>query len=66
MQLDEVGLPRRKARPSEVAKLLGVTYLTINRWMRQGKLKVYRVSPRVSYLDLDEVARLSSGDQTRG
>jgi excisionase family DNA binding protein len=57
-ELSIAGMPRRKAKVSAVAKLLGVTRLTIYRWIDAGRLRCYRVSDRVSFLDLDEVERM--------
>jgi excisionase family DNA binding protein len=52
------GLPRRRIKVPALAELLGVTKLTIYRWIKEGKLTPCRVSTSVSFIDLDEVERM--------
>ncbi len=39
-------LPQDLRTPKQLAKLLGVHVTTIRRWMREGRLKGYRIGER--------------------
>lgn len=45
----------------EVAKLFSVTYMTVYRWIRDGKIKVVRVGGTIRITD-EEIKRITGGD----
>jgi predicted site-specific integrase-resolvase len=65
MNTNEVGLPKRKAKLSVAADMLGVSITTLKKWVTEGRLKEYRVSQRVAFIDLDEVGQLVNAEATR-
>lgn len=42
---------------TQLAKLLGVSVLTIQRWARQGVIPAFKVGPRLYRFDADRVMK---------
>lgn len=55
--LTRAELPPR-ATISQAAKYLGVDETTVRRWIAQGRLKGYRVGPRLIRIDRDSITKL--------
>ena len=46
---------KKKYRAKELAEDLGVGLSTIWRWVKQGKIKSYKLSGGVTVFDIDEI-----------
>lgn len=66
--LDKIGMPKQFLSVKQVAKILGVTSLTIRNWDKRGKLQAYR-NPINNYrvYKVEEVEKLLGEiDESKG
>lgn len=59
------GMSERLLRPKEACKLLGVSYTTLRRWIREGRVKAVRTVGGKYRVPESEVRRILSGAETR-
>jgi len=55
----------RLLRPKEVCRLLGVSYVTLRRWIKEGKIRAVQTLGGKYRIPESEVKRLMSGVETR-
>ncbi len=55
----------RLLRPKEVCRVLGVSYVTLRRWIKEGKIRAVRTLGGKYRIPESEVKRLLSGVETR-
>ena len=48
---------KKKYRAKELAEYLGVGVSTIWRWVKEGRINSYNITPRVTVFDIDEVIK---------
>jgi len=51
----------RKQRAKQVAQRYGISLATVWRYVKEGKIKAYKLSPRVSVFDTEELEEFFSG-----
>jgi excisionase family DNA binding protein len=55
------GSSERLLRPKEVCKRLGISYSTLSRWVREGRIKAVRTAGGVFRIPESEVRRIAEG-----
>ena len=58
-------MSERLLRPKEACKLLGVSYVTLRRWIKEGKIRAVRTLGGKYRIPESEVKRLLSGVEIR-
>jgi len=58
-------MSERLLRPKEVCRLLGVSYVTLRRWIKEGKIRAIRTLGGKYRIPESEVKRLLSGIESR-
>lgn len=51
-------LPERTITLEEAAKACGVTILTMRRWITEGRLRAYRLGPRLIRVETEDINAL--------
>ena len=55
--------PRKFVSERQVADAYGISVRSVHRYINSGRLKAYRVGPKLIRLDADEVERALIGDR---
>jgi len=55
------GSSERLLRPKEVCKRLGISYSTLSRWVREGRIRAIRTAGGVFRVPESEVRRIAEG-----
>jgi excisionase family DNA binding protein len=55
--------PRKYVSERQVAQTYGISMRTVHRYVAQGRLKAYRVGPKLVRFDADEVERALVGNR---
>ena len=56
--------PKKKYVPKkDAAEMASVSVRSIDRWINEGRIKAYRVGPKLIRVDLDEVERALVSDR---
>jgi excisionase family DNA binding protein len=56
-------MPHKRIPKREVCETYGISLRTLDRYIAEGRLKAYRIGPKMIRLDADEVERALVGDR---
>jgi excisionase family DNA binding protein len=63
VQMPAKPIPKKYVPKKNACETFHVSMRTIDRWVAEGRIKAYRIGPKLIRLDLDEVERALVGDR---